>query len=105
MVWPVEYRDEEALDIILRGAEGIDQVSEQEIAAAMRAYFSDTHNIAEGASATALAALLKHRDRHGRAEGRTDPLRREYRSRSLPGDPGGTTPVELEFTRVERRVD
>jgi threonine dehydratase len=27
----------------------------------MRAYFTDTHNVAEGAAATALAAILKER--------------------------------------------
>jgi len=36
-------------------------VSEAEIAAAMRHYFSDTHNVAEGAGAAPLAALLKER--------------------------------------------
>ena len=36
-------------------------VSEAEIAAAMRFYFSDTHNVAEGAGAAPLAALLKER--------------------------------------------
>jgi threonine dehydratase len=38
-------------------------VSEDEIKAAMRAYFADTHNVAEGAGAAALAALMKERAR------------------------------------------
>jgi threonine dehydratase len=52
----------EALDAILRGAERIVTVSEGEIKAAMRAYFTDTHNLAEGAGAAPLAALLKERE-------------------------------------------
>lgn len=53
----------EALEIICRGAERVVQVSEDEIASAMRAYYSDTHNLAEGAGAAPLAALLKERTR------------------------------------------
>jgi threonine dehydratase len=52
---------EAALEIINRWAERIVTVSETEIAAAMRFYFSDTHNVAEGAGAAPLAALLKER--------------------------------------------
>ncbi len=51
-----------ALEVILAGAERIVQVSDDEVAAAMRAYFSDTHNVAEGAGAAALAAVLKERN-------------------------------------------
>jgi threonine dehydratase len=49
----------EALGIILGGAERIAAVSDDEAEAAMRAYFSDTHNVAEGAAGTALAAVLR----------------------------------------------
>jgi threonine dehydratase len=49
----------EALEVILRGAERIVEVSEAEITAAMRHLFDDTHNLAEGAGAAPLAALLK----------------------------------------------
>ena len=52
---------DEAVEIINRWAERIVTVSEAEIAAAMRYYFSDTHNVAEGAGAAPLAALLKER--------------------------------------------
>ena len=52
---------------ILAGAERIATVSEDEIRAAMRYYFTDTHNVAEGAGAAPLAALLRER---GRMEGR-----------------------------------
>jgi threonine dehydratase len=51
----------EAFEIISRWAERIATVSESEIAAAMRLYFSCTHNVAEGAGAAPLAALLKDR--------------------------------------------
>jgi len=50
-----------AVAAINKGAERIVTVSEAEIKAAMRAYFADTHNVAEGAGAAALAALLKER--------------------------------------------
>ena len=52
-----------AVAAINAGAAGITRVSEDEIMAAMRAYFTDTHNVAEGAGAAPLAALLKDRDR------------------------------------------
>jgi len=51
--------DPEALAIILRGASRIVTVSDDEIRAAMRHLFSDTHNVAEGAGAAALASLLQ----------------------------------------------
>lgn len=52
-----------ALDAILKGASGVVRLTEDEIKAAMRHYFTDTHNVAEGAGAAPLAALLKERDR------------------------------------------
>ena len=51
----------EAIDIIVRGATRIVQVSDDEIAEAMRIYFDDTHHVVEGAGAASLAALLKER--------------------------------------------
>ena len=51
--------DAAALEVINRYAERIVTVSEAEIKAAMRHYFTDTHNVAEGAGAAALAALLQ----------------------------------------------
>jgi threonine dehydratase len=53
--------DPEALEIILEGASRIVTVDDEEIQAAMRHLFSDTHNAAEGAGAAALAALLRER--------------------------------------------
>lgn len=52
----------DALEIILSNVDHIVSVSEAEIAAAMRAYYEDTHNIAEGAAATALAGVLKEHE-------------------------------------------
>jgi len=54
---------EDALQIIWRGAARVVRVSEDEIAAAMRAYFSDIHNAAEGAGAAPLAAALSDKAR------------------------------------------
>ena len=61
--WPAASRMPEALAIIQRGAARIVRVREDEIAEAMRACYEDTHNLAEGAGAAALAALLQERDR------------------------------------------
>ena len=47
-----------ALEEILKGADRIVAVSDEAVLAAMAYYFSDTHNIAEGAGAAPLAALL-----------------------------------------------
>jgi threonine dehydratase len=55
--------DEAALEVILRGVERMLTVSEDEIRAAMRHYFTDTHNVAEGAGAAPLAALLQEQER------------------------------------------
>jgi threonine dehydratase len=53
--------DETALQHILHGAERVVSVSDAEVGDAMRALFSDTHNVAEGAGAGGLAALLRER--------------------------------------------
>ena len=49
---------EEAFEIIRQGAARVVRVSEDQIAAAVRHYYSDTHNLAEGAGAAPLAACL-----------------------------------------------
>jgi threonine dehydratase len=59
----VRVPDPDALAVIRKGAERIVEVSDDEIAEAIRAIYSATHNCAEGAGAAALAALLKERDR------------------------------------------
>jgi threonine dehydratase len=53
----------EAVARINRGAARVVAVSDAEIEAAMRHYFTDTHNVAEGAGAAPLAAALKERAR------------------------------------------
>jgi len=55
----------EALDAILSGAERIVQVSDDEVKAAIRDFYRCTHNVAEGAGAAPLAALLKDGERKG----------------------------------------
>jgi threonine dehydratase len=55
----------EALDIVKAGAARVLRVSEDEIAEAIRIYYTTTHNLAEGAGAAPLAALLKEKDRYG----------------------------------------
>lgn len=54
--------DTTALKIICSGVSEIVRVSDEEIANAMRIYFSDTHNAAEGAGAAALAAALQQQN-------------------------------------------
>ncbi len=49
----------DALHHILRGTAAVVRVTDEEVEAAMRIYFSDTHNVAEGAAAAALAAVLQ----------------------------------------------
>jgi threonine dehydratase len=55
--------DRAAIEIILGGVSRIATVEETEIRSAMRYLFTDTHNVAEGAGAAALAALLQERAR------------------------------------------
>jgi len=54
--------DENAIDIIVRGAERIIAVSEDSGAEAVRVMLQTTHNLPEPAGATALAGLLSERD-------------------------------------------
>jgi threonine dehydratase len=50
--------DPGAFEIIRRGADRIVTVDDEQVARAVRAYWQDTHNLAEGAGAAGLAALL-----------------------------------------------
>ncbi len=52
-----------AVETINAGVARIVRVSDAEIGAAMAVYYSDTHNIAEGAGAAPLAALMQEKDR------------------------------------------
>jgi len=58
--------DGQAIAAICAGAARFIEVSEEQIAEGMRAYFDDTHQVAEGAGAAPLAALLTERGRMAR---------------------------------------
>ncbi len=51
----------QALEIMWNNAVRIVEVSDEEIADAMTAYYEDTHNVAEGAGAASLAAAIKEK--------------------------------------------
>ena len=53
--------DDASLEVVLENVDRVLQVSEQEIAQAMKIYFTDTHNVVEGAGAAGLAAALKEK--------------------------------------------
>jgi threonine dehydratase len=53
----------DAVAIICGGAARMVELSEDAVADAMRVYFDATHQIAEGAGAAPLAALMQERDR------------------------------------------
>ena len=54
--------DVQALDVIRREVDEVIAVTDDEVAAAMRAFFADTHNAAEGAAAASLAGALQQRE-------------------------------------------
>jgi threonine dehydratase len=54
---------QEAFDIYSKGAERIVAVSDDLVAEAIRAYYYNTHNLAEGAGAAPLAALIAEKDK------------------------------------------
>ncbi len=53
------FPDADAVAIIVKGASRVVQVTDDEVGAAIRAYWTDTHNLAEGAGAAPLAAALQ----------------------------------------------
>ena len=59
----VRVPDAAALAVIRQGAERIVEVTDDEIAEAIRLYFAATHTVAEGAAAAPFAALMQERDR------------------------------------------
>lgn len=62
--------EDQALRVVLREAEDLVAVSDDEVAEAMRVLFADTHNVAEGAGAASLAAAMQQRERlSGRSVG------------------------------------
>jgi len=52
-----------AYDIYAKGTDRIITVSDDEVAAAIRAYYTGIHNLAEGAGAAPLAGLIQEKDR------------------------------------------
>ncbi len=64
--------DAASLEIVLREADDVIAVTDDEVAHAMRVLFADTHNVAEGAGAASLAAAIQQRDQlHGQVVGTT----------------------------------
>ena len=59
----VRQPDPVAFEIIRRGVARVVTVSDREIGGAIRAYWTDTHNLIEGAGAAPLAALYQERTR------------------------------------------
>jgi threonine dehydratase len=53
--------DDAALEVVLENVDRVVRVSEEEIRQAMKFYFTDTHNVVEGAGAAGLAAALKEK--------------------------------------------
>ena len=53
--------DDESLALVLENVDHVVRVSEDEIRRAMKIYFTDTHNVVEGAGAAGLAAALKEK--------------------------------------------
>lgn len=56
--------DPAAYESIRRGASRIVEVTDDEVASAIRLFWTATHNLAEGAGAAGLAALLQESERH-----------------------------------------
>ena len=75
--------DPEALAIIRKGASHIVQVTDDDVADAVRAYWTDTHNLAEGAGARRTRRSPAGEGKAPRQAGRPDPVRRQYRFRSV----------------------
>ncbi len=55
--------DQDALDVLIPHIDHIVIVTDDEVAAAMRAIYMDTHNVAEGAGAASFAAAMQERAR------------------------------------------
>jgi threonine dehydratase len=76
VAWPVGTKladgmacgvaEPEAVEIICRYVADIVTVTDEEVGAAMRALFDDTHNVAEGAGAAGVAAVMKAKDIRGK---------------------------------------
>ena len=95
--------DAGALAIIRAGAARIVTVTDDEVAAAIRAYWQDTHNLAEGAGAAPLAALLQERDAmRGQARG-PGAVRRQYRHAEVRRHSQGRDTAGLSAARPSQK--
>jgi threonine dehydratase len=72
-----------ALDALLREADDVVAVTDDEVAEAMRVLFADTHNVAEGAGAASLAAAMQQRDRPAGPGGGHHAVRRQCGQRGV----------------------
>ncbi len=54
--------DDASLEVVLANVDRVVQVSEEDIRQAMKHYFTDTHNVVEGAGAAGLAAALNEKE-------------------------------------------
>jgi threonine dehydratase len=62
--------DDASLAVVLDNVDRVVRISEEEMRHAMKIYFTDTHNVVEGAGAAGLAAALKEKDTlHGKRVG------------------------------------
>lgn len=87
--------DQQALDIIAPHIDHIVQVSDDEVAQAMRHLYADTHNVAEGAGAASFAAAMQQRDQNkGQVVG-TTLCGGNVDSATLAGVLGGCESVDL----------
>jgi len=57
--------DEDSLEVVLENVDHVLRVSDNEMGQAMKMYFTDTHNVVEGAGAAGLAAALKEKESLG----------------------------------------
>ena len=100
----------DALEIIAGGAARVVTVSEADIAEAIRIYYLTTHNLAEGAGAAPLAALLKAAKSQRRQAGRPDPHGWQYRhagacARSARRNSGGVMGGQCPASELNRSHD
>jgi threonine dehydratase len=73
----VRVADADALAVLTQHLDHIVQVSDAEVAQAMRDLFTDTHNVAEGAGAASFAAAMQERASLKGPGGRHHAVRRQ----------------------------
>jgi len=53
--------DSASLEVVLENVERVERASEDEMRRAMKIFFTDTHNVVEGAGAAGLAVALREK--------------------------------------------